>query len=84
MITIRIKRTRHDMAIVSKEAICDPALSLVATGLLAYLLVNEDEDLTLEDLLAAKPQDSHGTIIAALNELQEAGYLSEGEDNDDY
>lgn len=58
----------------------DEALSLMAIGIMAYLrfeLPSKPHTITASELLEAKPNNDRDEVVAALEELQTAGYIKE-------
>lgn len=67
---------RHRFVVIDKTGLEDPQLSFKATGLLAYLLSKPDDwTVSYRGLADAKTDGKHA-VMAALRELEEAGYLA--------
>lgn len=61
---------------IANAALQDARLSLTARGLLALMLSYPDQDLTLAELTNQSEQDDEATIRAALDELEQHGYIT--------
>ena len=77
MATVRVEKI-SDYTTLSNRALDDERLSLKAVGLLVYMLrLPDDWDFTLE-WLEKKHRDGLSSIRSAMKELEDAGYVSRG------
>ena len=78
MATVRVEKT-NDYTTLSNRALDDERLSMKAVGLLVYMLrLPDDWDFTLE-WLEKKHRDGLSSIRSAMKELEEAGYVTRGD-----
>lgn len=77
MATVRVDKI-SDYTTLSNRALDDERLSMKAVGLLVYMLrLPDDWDFTLE-WLEKKHRDGLSSIRSAMKELEEAGYVTRG------
>lgn len=76
--------SRFDYFVMRKDCFRDNNISLAAKGLLSqmYALFDEDKTITTDDIIATLREDEK-TINALLKELEDSGYLSANNDNEE-
>lgn len=78
MATVRVEKI-NDYTTLSNRLLDDERLSFKAVGLLTYMLrLPDDWDFTLE-WLAKKHRDGLSAIRSAMQELEDAGYVTRGD-----
>jgi hypothetical protein len=72
----KIKRHQSSFVIIDKRPIHNPAMSLRAKGLLAYLLTLPDDWVVVSGELPKHFKDGRKNIAAAFRELREHGHAT--------
>lgn len=71
----QIQRVKVEFAQVSNSVLCDPKLSLKAKGMFAYFYSKPSTWNFSADRVALETKDARKSILAAMKELESAGYL---------